>query len=116
MAAVALNKFLTIRHKATTDYVGIYTCPTGVASVILTCQATNVSTGAGASTYNISGIHSRTDGGFNFAYEFDIPENDGSNLLGDGKLALETSDILMFKSNVADKIDIILSVLETAKS
>lgn len=112
MAAVALNKFLTIRAKATTEPVGIYTCPVGVSAIITLCQATNVST----DTYSITGIHSRTDGGaFKFANEEDIPVNDSMNLFPDGRLALETNDILYFSSNSDDKIDIILSVLETAK-
>jgi hypothetical protein len=116
MAAVALNKFLTVRAKATTDQVGIYTCPVGVAAIITLCQATNVSEGLDAGTYSITGIHSRTDGGaFKFANDEEIPVNDGMNLFPDGRLALETNDVLYFSSNSDDKIEIILSVLENAK-
>ena len=56
MAAVALNKFLTVRAKATTNQVGIYTCPVGVAAIVTLCQVTNVSE---TGTYKITGIHSR---------------------------------------------------------
>jgi hypothetical protein len=116
MAAVALNKFLTVRAKATTEQVGIYTCPVGVAAIITLCQATNVSEGLGAGTYNITGIHSRTDGGaFKFANNEEIPVNDSLNLFPDGRLALETNDVLYFSSNSTNQVDIILSVLETAK-
>jgi hypothetical protein len=116
MAAVALNKFLTVRAKATTEQVGIYTCPVGVAAIITLCQATNVSEGLDAGTYNITGIHSRTDGGaFKFANDEDIPVNDSLNLFPDGRLALETNDVLYFSSNSTNQVDIILSVLETAK-
>jgi hypothetical protein len=116
MAAVALNKFLTIRAKATTESVGIYTCPIGVAAIITLCQATNVSEGLDAGTYTITGIHSRTDGGaFKFANDEEIPVNDGMNLFPDGRLALETNDVLYFSSNGIEQVDIILSVLETAK-
>jgi hypothetical protein len=116
MAAVALNKFLTIRAKATTESVGIYTCPIGVAAIITLCQATNVSEGLDAGTYTITGIHSRTDGGaFKFANDEEIPVNDGMNLFPDGRLALETNDVIYFSSNVNEQVDIILSVLETAK-
>jgi hypothetical protein len=116
MAAVALNKFLTIRAKATTESVGIYTCPIGVAAIITLCQATNVSEGLDAGTYTITGIHSRTDGGaFKFANDEEIPVNDGMNLFPDGRLALETNDVLYFSSNGNEQVDIILSVLETAK-
>ena len=113
MAAVALNKFLTIRAKATTNQVGIYTCPVGVAAIITLCQVTNVSENG---TYKITGIHSRTDGGaFKFANKEEIPINDSMNLIPDGRLALQTNDVLMFSSDSSDKLDIILSVLETAK-
>ena len=113
MAAVALNKFLTVRAKATTNQVGIYTCPVGVAAIITLCQVTNVSENG---TYKITGIHSRTDGGaFKFANKEEIPINDSMNLIPDGRLALQTNDVLMFSSDSSDKLDIILSVLETAK-
>jgi hypothetical protein len=116
MAAVALNKFLSIRSRATTNQVGIYTCPIGVASIITLCQATNVSEGFNAGTYTITGIHSRTDGGaFKFANKEEIPVNDSMNLFPDGRLAMETNDVLYFSSNGNQQIDIILSVLETAK-
>jgi hypothetical protein len=116
MAAVALNKFVTIRSRATTSPVGIYTCPIGVAAIVTLCQATNVSEGLDAGTYTITGIHSRTDGGaFKFANEEEIPVNDGMNLFPDGRLALETNDVLYFSSNGNQQVDIILSVLETAK-
>jgi hypothetical protein len=116
MAAVALNKFLTVRAKATTEQVGIYTCPVGVAAIITLCQATNVSEGLDAGTYTITGIHSRTDGGaFKFANDEDIPVNDSLNLFPDGRLALETNDVLYFNSNSNEQVDIIISVLETAK-
>jgi hypothetical protein len=116
MAAVSLNKFLTVRAKATSEQVGIYTCPVGVASIITLCQATNISEGLDAGTYTITGIHSRTDGGaFKFANEEEIPVNDSMNLFPDGRLAMETNDVLYFSSNSTNQVDIILSVLETAK-
>jgi hypothetical protein len=116
MAVVALNKFVTIRAKATTEPVGIYTCPIGVASIITLCQATNISKGVTAGTYSITGIHSRSNGGgFKFANEEEIPVNDSMNVFPDGRLAMETNDVLYFSSNSNDQIDIILSVLETAK-
>lgn len=116
MAAVALNKFLTVRSKATTNEVGIYTCPVGVAAIITLCKVTNVSTGNTAGTYTITGIHSRADGGpFKFSNQESIPVNDSMNLIPDGRLALQTNDSLIFKSNSNDKMDIILSILETAK-
>lgn len=116
MAAIPLNKFLTIRKKATTNLVGVYTCPVGAAAIITLCQVTNVSEGSELGTYKIVGIHSRVDGGgFKFANNEEIPPNDSSNLFPDGRLAMETNDVLYFSSDSNDKLDIILSILETAK-
>ena len=113
MAAVALNKFLTVRSKATTNQIGIYTCPVGVAAIITLCQVTNISEDG---TYKITGIHSRTDGGaFKFANKEEIPVDDSMNLIPDGRLALQTNDVLIFSSDSNNKLDIILSILETAK-
>ena len=112
MAAVPLNRFKSIRRKLTPTLSGVYTCPIGVSAIITLCNATNVST----STYNITGIHSRSDtGGFKFAYEEVIPSNDTLNLFPDGRLAMETNDVLYFSSNGINQIDLIISVLETAK-
>jgi len=116
MAAVPLNKFRTIRKKLTPTLSGIYTCPIGVSAIITLCNATNISSGAGLSTYTITGIHSRTDGGgFKFANEETIPPNDSMNLFPDGRLALETNDVLLFSSSGTNQLDLILSILETAK-
>ncbi len=118
MAVVALNKFRTIRVPVTTDTVGIYTCPIGVASIVILCQVTNVFSGAALSAYTVSAFHSRpTESTINFAFanEFLVAPNDGANLVSDGRLALETSDSIQVTANENGVLEIILSVLETAK-
>lgn len=116
MAAVPLNRFRTIRKKITTANVGIYTCPIGVSAIITLCQATNVSVGSSATNYSVSGIHSRgTEGGYYFAYNQDVPANDSMNLLPDGRLVLETNDVIYIQGNSNNNVDLILSILETAK-
>lgn len=116
MAAVPLNKFRTIRTKLTPTLTGIYTCPIGVSAIITLCNATNISSGVALSTYTITGIHSRTvGGGFKFANNEEIPSNDSMNLFPDGRMALETNDVLYFSSNGTNQIDLIISILETAK-
>jgi hypothetical protein len=115
MAALPLNRFRSIRKKLTPSLVGIYTCPIGVTAIVTLCNATNVSSGGSLSTYSITGIHSRTDGGFKFANNEEIPPNDSMNLFPDGRLALETNDVLFFSSNGTNQLDLIVSVLETAK-
>jgi hypothetical protein len=115
MAAVPLNKFRTIRSKLTTNLSGIYTCPIGVSAIITLCNATNISSGVALSTYTITGIHSRAAGGFKFANEEEIPPNDTMSLFPDGRLALETNDVLYFSSNSNNQLDLVISILETAK-
>lgn len=117
MAAVALNTFKTIRANLTTGYVGIYTAPIGVASIILLAQVTNVS--SGSTTYTVSAVHSRSTEAtqdYEFAKGISVPGNDSINLIPDGKLALETGDVIKIKANSNDVLNIILSVLETAKN
>lgn len=118
MAQVALNKFRTIRVGVTTQMVGIYTCPIGVASIVILSQVTNVSSGASVGSYRITAVHSRstespTD--FKFANDILIPANDGINLISDGRLALETGDVIKIKGDSGGKLELLLSVLETAK-
>jgi hypothetical protein len=116
MAAVPINKFKTIRAKLTPTLNGIYTCPIGVSAIVTLCNATNVSSGVALSTYTITGIHSMPGkGGFKFANNESIPQYDSMNVFPDGRLAMQTNDCLYFSSNGNEQIDLILSVLETAK-
>jgi hypothetical protein len=121
MAAIALNKFRTIRSRITTNSVGIYTCPIGVASIIINWQITNVSTGTSLGITSVTALHSRDPDpitgvvSFKLANNVIIPPNDGYNIVGDGRLALETSDALFISASENWKLESVLSVLETAK-
>jgi hypothetical protein len=114
MAAVALNKFLTVRYTVTSNLVGIYTCPIGVASILLLAQATNVSSGI----TSITAFHSRSSEpkvDFKLANEVPIPPNDSYAVVIDGRLALETNDVIKVQGSENDQIEFVLSILETAK-
>jgi hypothetical protein len=119
MAAVALNKFRTLRVGITTNNVGIYTCPIGVASIVILSQVTNISTGSATSTYTVTAHHSRSkeapDSDYKFANSVPVPPNDSYNLVSDGRMALETGDVIKIQSNENNALSLILSVLETAK-
>ena len=121
MAAIALNKFRTIRTRITEDSVGIYTCPIGVASIVINWQVTNVSTGDSIGVATVTAIHARDPDpvtgvvSFKLANGVPIPQNDGYNVVGDGRLALETNDVLFISASEDWKLEGILSVLETAK-
>lgn len=116
MAVVALNTFKTIRKNLTTSSVGIYTCPTGVATIILLAQVTNVS--VGKTTATVTAVHSRSSespADFNFANEATVPPDDSLNLVPDGRLALETGDVIKIQASANNHLNIVLSILETAK-
>ena len=118
MAAIALNKFRTIRVGITTDLVGIYTCPIGVASIVILSQVTNI--GSGTSTFTVTAVHSRDlateiKADYKFANEVPVPPNDGVALIPDGRLALETNDVIKIQASDNDGLELLLSVLETAK-
>jgi hypothetical protein len=121
MAAIALNKFRTIRTRVTTNNVGIYTCPIGVASIIINWQITNVSTGNSVGISSITALHARDPDpvtgvvSFKLSNGVIIPPNDGYNIVGDGRLALETGDVLFISASENWKLESVLSVLETAK-
>lgn len=114
MAVVALNKFRTIRHNLTTTNTGIYTCPPGVASIVILSQVTNTSSGI----VSITAYHSRSTeptADYPLSSEVPIPPNDGYNIVSDGRLVLEVNDILKVKASQNNALSLVLSVLETAK-
>tara|TARA_R110000868_G_scaffold185922_4_gene428031 strand:+ start:3882 stop:4235 length:354 start_codon:yes stop_codon:yes gene_type:complete len=116
MAVVALNKFRTIRVAITTTNTGIYTCPSGVASIIILSQVTNISTGT--SSFNVTASHSRsteTQSDYLFANAVPIPPNDSVSLIPTGRLALETNDVFKIKASSNGVLNLVLSILETAK-
>jgi hypothetical protein len=114
MAAIALNKFRTVRTGITTEMTSVYTCPIGVASVIILSQVTNVST----DVCSVTAVHSRISEGipdYKFANGLKVPPNDSASLVLDGRLALETNDSIKIQADSDDKLELILSILETAK-
>ena len=115
MAAVALNSFKTIRKNVTTSTVGIYTCPVGVSAIVLVAQVTNITSDT---TSQVTAIHSRSTespADFEFANGAYVPPNDSINLVPDGRLALETNDIIKIQATGNSELNIVLSILETAK-
>jgi hypothetical protein len=115
MAAVALNTFKTIRKNITTSSVGIYTCPVGVSAIVLLAQVTNLTN---TTTSQVTAIHSRptdTPTDFKFSNGAYVPPNDSINLVPDGRLALETNDVIKISASGNNELNIVISILETAK-
>ena len=110
MAATQLNTFKTIRHTVTTSNVGIYTAPVNVASVVLNLQAANVVSGVSS----VTAYHSRGGADIEVVKNFAIPSKD-TGVLVEKKLILETDDILKIEGTGNSELEVLLSVLETAK-
>lgn len=115
MAAVSLNSFKTIRKTVGLSTVGIYTCPVGVSAIVLLAQVTNLTSDK---TSQITAIHARpteNPADYKFANDSFVPPNDSINLVPDGRLSLETNDIIKISGTAEGELNIILSILETAK-
>ena len=110
--ALALNVYKTITHVLSASPVGIYTAPTGVASIILLAQVSNV--GTGTSTQTVTASHSRSSVDARLVKETPVPANDSVSLLT-GRLILETGDVFKVQGSVNGTLEIVLSVLESAK-
>lgn len=115
MAAVALNTFKTIRSNVGLTTTSIYTCPVGVSAIIILAQVTNLTSDT---TSQITAIHARP-GDPQVDYKFSngayVPPNDSINLVPDGRLALETNDSIKINASGNNQLNIVLSILETAK-
>ena len=113
--AVALNTFRTIRSNVGIAETNVYTCPVGVSAIIILAQVTNTTSDT---TSQITAIHNRpgdVQADFKFANGSLVPPNDSANLVPDGRLALETNDSIKISASGDNELNIILSVLETAK-
>ena len=110
MAATQLNTFKTIRHDLTTSIVGIYTAPVNVATVVLNFTAANTVSGVSS----ITAYHTRLGVRVPIVQNFEIPSKD-AGILVDKKLILETDDSLEVQGTATNELEVILSVLETAK-
>jgi hypothetical protein len=135
MAKIPLNSPKTILSNITTNQVGIYTCPIGVSAYVLLLNVANVSTGSSAGSYKVTASFERPTGETGIGVslvekyivkELEIPVNDSMNLIPDGRLILENDprratsqrgggDTIKINSNSNDKLELLLSVLETAK-
>ena len=112
--ALTLNIFKTITNVVSTNSVGIYTAPVGYASVVILAQAANT----GNTTATVTFSHQRTVAGIAVTTEivksFPIPANDSASFL-DGKLVLESNDVLVISGSNSSNIKFTGSILETLK-
>lgn len=112
--ALALNIFKTVTQVIPTSSVGIYTAPVGYAGVVLLAQVANT----GSQTETVTFSHQRTISGIAVTTEivkdFPIPANDSASFL-DGKLVLESNDVLVISGSTSSDLKFTGSILETLK-
>jgi hypothetical protein len=112
MAAIPLNTFKTTTLNLTTSPTTVYTTPTGVTTVVLLAQVSNVNT---TSSIVVSANHVRDVTITSIIKNTIIPINDAASLLT-GKLILQTGDSLTANCSVNSSGQLILSYLETANA
>lgn len=112
--ALALNVFKTVTQVVPTSSVGIYTAPVGYAGVVLLAQVANI----GSDTKTVTVAHQRSVSGIAVTTEIvkdcAVPGNDSVSVL-DGKLILESGDILVISGSSSTNLKFIGSILETLK-
>jgi hypothetical protein len=105
---LALNVFKTVTQVATGTTVGIYTAPVGYTGVVLLAQAANTDT----NTHTICFNHQRSSTNTEIVKNLPISGNDTVSLLN-GKLVLQSGDILTLSANDNVSVKFIGSILET---
>lgn len=110
--ALALNVYKTITQVVPTSAVGIYTAPVGYSGVVLLAQIANI----GSSTQTVTVSHERSISGTAVTTEivkdFPVPGNDTASILN-GKLIMETNDIIKISGSTSTDLKFIGSILET---
>jgi len=109
--ALPLNVFKTITHVVPTSAVGIYTAPVGYAGVVILAQCANTSSDT---THSVTLIHRRSGTDTEIVKDFPVPPRDSVSFL-DGRLGLESGDILVISGDTATNLKFTGSVLETLK-
>ena len=110
--ALALNVYKTVTQVIPTSAVGIYTAPVGYSGVVLLAQIANI----GSSTETVTVSHERTVAGTAVTTEIvkdlAVPGNDTASVLN-GKLIMESNDIIKISGSSATNLKFIGSILET---
>jgi hypothetical protein len=112
MAAIPLNTFKTATLNLTTTPTTVYTTPTGVTTVVLLAQVSNINT---TSSITVSANFVRNSVNTSIIRNTVIPINDAASLLT-GKLILQTGDSFSANCNITNSGQLLLSYLETANA
>jgi hypothetical protein len=111
-STLPLNKFRLIAKKLNSGDNTIYQEDLEVASIVLSCQITNMT----GTTQVVSVLIEKNDDIGNLVTllkNASIPPNESLNPFG-GKIVLERNDKLIFNTNNTGTLETVLSILENA--
>lgn len=111
MATIPLNNFVLVTKTLDSGSNLIYSSSLDVASILLSSQVTNISTGS--QTLSVSVRKSGSASDVYLAYDVPVPVNDSYNPFS-GKIVLEKYDTLYMNSSVSGSMQVVLSILQNA--
>ena len=103
-----LNTFKTTTANVTTGTTTVYTTPSGITTVVLLAQASNI----GGNVVGVTATHLRSSVPTKLIANVQIPPMDAISLLS-GKLVLQDSDSITISASANNEIQFLLSYLET---
>jgi len=109
--ALPLNVFKTVTNVVATTNTEIYTAPIGYSGVVILAQCANISS---TDTHTVTFIHRRSGTDTEIVKDFPVPPNDSVSFL-DGRLGLESGDVLVISGGSATDLKFTGSILETLK-
>lgn len=109
MAALPLNSFKTKAVELTTNNQTVYVTPSGLTTIVLGAQASNIS----ASTVTITFTLRKNDVDFVMLNAFEIPPNDAAEITT-GKLVIEEGSSIKAQVSANSSVNLVLSILETS--
>lgn len=107
--ALPLNVFRTRAFELTTSEQTIYTTPSGLTTIVLGAQASNISNDAATITFTLR--KNNTD--YVMLKEFTIPPNDAAEVTT-GKLVIEEGASVKAVVSANSSINLVMSILETS--
>jgi GH24 family phage-related lysozyme (muramidase) len=109
MADLPLNQFRTKAYELTTTEQTLYTTPTGLTTIVLGAQASNIG------TLPVSITFTMTKNGVDYVMlnEFVIPPNDSAEVTT-GKLVIEEGASVKAVVSANSSCNLIMSILETS--
>jgi len=103
-----INVFKTYTANLTPTSTTVYTTPNGYTSIVLLAQISNIS----ESTISVTSDFVRSSVPTNIIKNGSIPKHDAMNIIN-GKLILQTGDVLKANASIADASQMVVSVIES---